>query len=63
MKDQLYYYAWGNEKTYAGRFRMQFKGRKCKVLHRGKMNSCLIQFVDNDELLNCSRNAIRKVRA
>ena len=27
----------------------------------GKMNSCLVKFLDNDEQLNCSRNALRKV--
>ena len=61
MSEKLYIYRWGNSKTECGRFRLKFKGRKCRVLHRGKMNSCLIEFLDNNEQLNTSRNALRKV--
>ena len=61
MTEQLYTYQWGNDKDPVGRYRLQFKGRKCRVLVRGKMNSCLIKFIDNDEQLNTSRNALRKV--
>ncbi len=62
MSEQLYSYRWGNKKTELGRFRMQFKGRKCRVLIRGVMNSCLIRFVDNGMQLYTSRNALRKVK-
>lgn len=62
MSEQLYIYCWGNDKTPLGRFRKQWKGRKCRVLVRGKRNSCCIEFIDNEELLNCSRNALRKVK-
>ena len=58
--DQIYIYRCGNEKTPLGRSRMQWKGKKCRVLAWGGMNSCLVEFIDNGELLNCSRNALRK---
>jgi len=58
--EQLYEYRWGNHKTAAGKFRLQFKGRTCKILARGKLNSRLVQFVDNGELLNCSGNALMR---
>lgn len=62
MVDQLYKYAWGNDSDVVGRVRKKnFKGRKCRVLVRGKLNSCLVRFIDNGEQLNCSRNALRKV--
>ena len=35
------------------------KGRKCKVLVRGKMNSCMVEF-QNGQLEVISRNALRK---
>lgn len=56
----IYKYVWGNNKTPLGRHRLQWKGRTCRVLVRGKMNSCLVEFTDNGEQLNCSRNALRK---
>lgn len=62
MIEQLYYYAWGNNADAVGRWRLQYKGRECRVIFRGKMNSCLIEFVDNKEKVCCSRNALRKVR-
>ena len=62
MAEQIYQYVWGNDKTAVGRWRLKhFKGRKCRALHFGKMNSCLIEFLDNGERLNCSRHALRKV--
>ncbi len=60
MSEQLYIYCWGNQKDSVGRFRMELKGRKCRILTRGKLNSCEIEFVDNGERLCCSRNALRK---
>jgi len=35
------------------------KGRACKVLARGKMNSCLVEFADGYQMVT-SRNAIKK---
>ena len=54
--EQLYIYCWGNNPV-----RATFKGRRCRVVVRGKMNSCLIEFLDTGEQLNTSRNALRKV--
>ncbi len=64
MSEQLYIYRWGNDKDIVGRIRMQWKGRKCRLLIRGKMNQCLVEFIDTKERvrLNCSRNALRKVK-
>lgn len=59
-KEQFYVYHWGNDKTKIGRHRLQFKGRKCRVLARGKLNNCCIMFLDNGESIICSRNALRK---
>lgn len=38
----------------------KYKGKRCRVLARGKMNTCLLEF-ENGEQLNTSRNAIKKV--
>jgi hypothetical protein len=51
-----YYYAWGNNEK-----RATMKGRRCRVLMRGEMNSCLIEF-ENGQKEIVSRNAVRKVR-
>lgn len=62
MKEQLYHYVWGNDKTAVGRWRLKhFKGRKCRIIARGGLNSVGVKFIDTGELLNCSRNALRKV--
>lgn len=55
MAEQLYKYCWGNNPK-----RKTLKNRICRVLHRGKMNSALIEFVDNKQREVTSRNALRK---
>ena len=60
MTEKLYKYVWGNNKNVLGRWRLRFKGRKCKILARGSMNSRYIVFLDTGETLNCSGNALRK---
>jgi len=55
MKCKKYVYYWSNNLK-----RAKMKGRKCVVLARGKMNSCLIQFCDNGQREIVSRNALRK---
>jgi hypothetical protein len=47
-----YRYAWN---------RMDRKGQLCRVIVRGKMNSCWVQFEDGHEAVT-SRNALRKVQ-
>lgn len=49
-----YTYAWGNNPV-----RATYKGKRCRVVCRGKMNSCLLEFADGRKLVT-SRNAIRK---
>lgn len=49
---QLYEYRWN---------RMERKGHICRVLARGKMNSCLVEFSDGFKAVT-SRNALRKFR-
>lgn len=56
-KEQLYVFRWGNNPQ-----RAKMKGRVCRVLARGGMNSCKIQFVDNGQTECVSRNALRKVK-
>lgn len=46
----FYRYAWN---------RMGRKGQRCRVLVRGKMNSCLVEFEDGFKAVT-SRNALRK---
>lgn len=55
--EQLYKYCWGNNEK-----RRIMKGRICRVLSRGKKNSCSIEFIDNDQKECVSRNALRKVK-
>jgi hypothetical protein len=59
MAEYPYIYRFGSHKTKLGRWRLRYKGRRCKVLVRGRMNSCLVEF-ENGEQANCSRNALRK---
>lgn len=41
--------------------RMGRKGQRCKVLCRGRLNSCLIEFEDG-YLAVTSRNALRRAK-
>jgi len=54
MQDQRYVFRWG-------KYRPEWKGRICRVLARGSMNTAMVQFEDNNELAIISRNALRKV--
>lgn len=57
MTDKLYRYVWGNNSK-----RATMKGRICKVLWRGGMNSAHIEFVDNGQKEVISRNALRTAK-
>jgi hypothetical protein len=50
-----YFYAWRNNEKRATLYR-----HLCRVLARGKMNSCVIEF-ENGQREVISRNAIRKI--
>lgn len=54
--DDVYVYAWGNNSR-----RAELKGRQCRVLARGGMNTVLVEFLDNGERVTTSRRAIRRV--
>ncbi len=49
-------YYWGNNSK-----RKTMKGRKCKVLTAGKMNSILIEF-ENGQRECVSRRAVRRIK-
>lgn len=49
-----YIYSWGNNPV-----RAKLKGKVCRVLARGKMNSALVEF-ENGEKQIISRNALRR---
>ena len=58
MGEQIYKFCWGNNLK-----RQTMKGRTCRLICRAKkMNSCMIQFVDNGQLECVSRNSIRKAK-
>ena len=53
-EDKKYIYVWGNNPK-----RASLKGRKCRVLMRGKKNSALVEF-ENGQREIVSRNALRE---
>lgn len=53
MTEQLYVYRW-NRPGLPGR-----KGTLCRVMVRGKMNSCAVEFLDGFRAVT-SRNALRR---
>jgi len=50
--EKLYVYFWN---------RMGRKGQYCRVIARGKMNSCWVRFEDGFEAIT-SRNALRTIK-
>lgn len=55
--EPLYIYCWGNNEK-----RATMQNRKCRLLIKGKMNSCLIQFTDNNQKEIISGNALKKCK-
>lgn len=55
VERELYRFCWGNNEK-----RIMMKNRKCVVLARGRMNSCMIEFTDNKQREIVSRNSLRK---
>jgi len=49
-------YAWGNNSK-----RLAMKGRKCRIIARGRMNSIMIEFEDGQREI-VSRRAIRRIK-
>lgn len=56
MSEKLYRYAWGNNPV-----RAKMKGRICRVLKSGAMNTVLIEFLDTGERTTTSHRALRRV--
>jgi hypothetical protein len=51
-----YFYAWRNNEK-----RKTLYGRPCRIVARGKMNSCLVEFEDGQrEVVSC--NAVRRLK-
>jgi len=50
-----YTYRWGNNTK-----RLKLKGRRCRVVCRGRLNSALIEFMDTGQREVVSRNALRR---
>jgi hypothetical protein len=50
----LYVYAWGNNLK-----RKTMKGRRCRIVVSGRMNSCMIEFLDNGQRELVSQNSVR----
>ena len=57
IEKDLYTYYWDNNPK-----RKTMKGRLCFVVARGKMNTIMIEFLDNGEQVTVSRYSIRKVK-
>jgi hypothetical protein len=55
MSDLPYVYIWGNNSK-----RATLKGRRCKVLQRLALNSCIVEF-ENGQREVISRNALRRI--
>ncbi len=45
-----------------GKYRPELKGKRCRLLARGAINSALVEFQDGERHV-VSRNAIKKVKA
>ena len=54
--EPIYNYAWDNNAK-----RATLKGRRCRVVARGTMSSCLVEFIDNGQREVVSRRALRRV--
>jgi len=54
MAEKLYRYYWGNNSK-----RRTMKGRICRILCRGGMNSVLIEFIDNGQREVVSHRSLR----
>ena len=55
MNEPIYVYRWGNNPV-----RAKLKGRRCKVIARGTLNSCMIEFLDTGDRFITSRNALQR---
>ena len=56
VAERIYVYLWGNNPR-----RAELQGRRCCILARGRMNTVLVEFVDNGERVTTSSRALRRV--
>lgn len=56
MSSEVYVYAWGNNAR-----RAELKGRRCRIVARGRMRTVLVEFEDG-ERVTTSLRALRLVR-
>lgn len=54
FKEKIFIYNWVNNPK-----RKTMKNRKCKLLKIGRKNSCLIEFLDNNQKEIVSRYSVR----
>ena len=57
VSEQLYRFAWKNNPV-----RARLYCRTCRLVARGSMNTVLVEFVDTNERVTTSGNALRKVQ-
>lgn len=57
MNNTIYVFAWGNNPK-----RAELKGRPCKILAQGALNSCEVEFVDTGQREIVSRRALRAIK-
>ena len=55
-EEPLYTFVWGNNPR-----RAELRGRRCRVLARGRMGTVLVEFPDTGERVTTSHRAIRRV--
>jgi hypothetical protein len=58
VAERLYIYAWANNAR-----RRELQGRRCRILVRGRMNTVLVEFLDNGERVTTSTRALRRIGA
>ena len=54
-EEPIYTFVWGNNPR-----RAALKGRRCRVLARGRMGTVLVEFLDTGERVTTSHRAIRR---
>jgi len=58
MTPPTHKYHWANNEK-----RKTLKGRKCRIVAYGRMNSCCIEFEDNGQREIVSKRALRRIDA
>ena len=56
MNDYPYIYNWGNNPV-----RAKLKGKKCRILARGKMNSVVLEFESGQQIITSANSLYREL--